>query len=70
MGGFVGSLNQYWYRSIVVDLRAEGEKPLGTVDVDAYRALSSDIGEMGSFTLGVRVVAGSNPAAPTNRKYN
>jgi hypothetical protein len=31
---------------------AEGEKPLAAVGVDAYRTLSSDIDETGSFTFG------------------
>jgi hypothetical protein len=65
VGDFVGSLNQYRYHSNRSAYRAEGEKPLAAVDVDAYRALSSDIDEAGSLTFGVRVVAGSNPAAPT-----
>jgi hypothetical protein len=36
-------------------------------DVDGYQAISTDIDEMGPLTLGVREVAGSNPATPTNR---
>jgi len=47
---------------------AEAHKNLGEQGFDAYRVLSSYIGEKRPFTLGVRVVAGSNPAAPTNRK--
>ena len=42
----------------------------GGEPVDAYRVLPDDIGEFRFVTLGVRVVAGSNPAAPTNQKPN
>jgi hypothetical protein len=38
------------------------------VDVGAYGTLVSDSGEECLFTLGVRVVAGSNPATPTSPK--
>jgi hypothetical protein len=41
---------------------AEDAKALVSVDVGPYQALSNDTGENRLRTLGVRVVAGSNPA--------
>jgi hypothetical protein len=44
----------------------EADKPLVRQGVGTYRALSSDTGEISTVTLGVRVVASSDPVAPTN----
>jgi hypothetical protein len=65
VGDFVGSLCKNRYRSVAIAFPAEGAKALVSVDIGAYRALPSDTAEKRLATLGVRVVAGSNPAAPT-----
>jgi hypothetical protein len=65
VGTFVGTLDRFQYYLIASGIPAGREKNLGAVKLNAYRPLLSDTGEIRTFTLGVRVVAGSNPAAPT-----
>jgi hypothetical protein len=64
---FVGTQEKYRYRSIVFGPMSRSEITLGRQALGAYGAPPSDIREISFVTLGVRVVAGSNPAARANR---
>jgi len=68
VGTFVGTLGKYWYRSVATTVgRRVHENPRRTV-VSCILSSTDDTGEVSFSTLGVRVVAGSNPATPTNDK--
>ena len=67
VGNFVGSLNQYLYHSVaVVHTGVKARNCMWLLRLRLPSHIKPILTKWAPLTLGVRVVAGSNPAAPTN----